>query len=182
MNKVRLHFKYLSQIEGSPEVGLLVLVNEDESRQLTVPCDRAMLYQLGLRLDHPDLTSSMVPEVLWHVLQEVSDDTYELIILDCIDGEYRTILQNNTTLEPVPIRASDAILLAYLSHIPLYIKEELMNRQSVPYHKFSQGVSIPVNTLTDSMLQDALNKAVEEERYELASYLRDEMKRRKKRG
>ena len=47
------------------------------------------------------------------------------------------------------------------------------------YHKEATGVSIPLNTISDEMLQNALQKAVEEEKYELASHLRDEINRRK---
>ena len=53
-----------------------------------------------------------------------------------------------------------------------------MKKQSVRYVQDARGMSIPVNTLTDEMLRRALDKAVEDEHYELASQLRDEMKRR----
>ena len=58
----------------------------------------------------------------------------------------------------------------------------LMNRQSVAYRENSRGVSLPVNTISDKMLQSALEKAILEENYELASHLRDEKKRREKNG
>ena len=56
--------------------------------------------------------------------------------------------------------------------------QNLMKKQSVAFKKDSKGMSIPLNTLTDDMLRKALNKAIEEENYEMASHLRDEMKRR----
>ena len=40
-------------------------------------------------------------------------------------------------------------------------------------------MKIPVNALTDEMLSSALAKAVEDENYELATHLRDEINRRK---
>ena len=54
-----------------------------------------------------------------------------------------------------------------------------MDKQSVKYVREASGVSIPVNTISDDMLQKALDKAIADENYELASHLRDEMKRRK---
>jgi protein-arginine kinase activator protein McsA len=53
-----------------------------------------------------------------------------------------------------------------------------MMRQSVPFREDARGMSIPVNSISEEMLQQALDRAVSEENYELASYLRDEMKRR----
>ena len=55
-----------------------------------------------------------------------------------------------------------------------------MKRQSVMYMENSRGVSLPVNTISDKMLQAALDKAIADENYELASHLRDEKKRRQK--
>ena len=87
-------------------------------------------------------------------------------------------MYNTETLEPVAIRASDAILLSFISNIPLFIEEKLMKRQSVPYRRSSEGVAMPLNAISNKMLQEALDKAVEDENYELASHLRDEMRRR----
>lgn len=53
-----------------------------------------------------------------------------------------------------------------------------MARQSVRFSENSNAISMPVNTLSTEMLDKALQKAVEDENYELASHLRDEKKRR----
>ena len=71
------------------------------------------------------------------------------------------LLYNKETLEPVLMRASDAVLLSMAGNIPIYIDHDLMMRQSVPYREDSRGVSLPVNTISDEMLQAALDKAVE---------------------
>ena len=76
-------------------------------------------------------------------------------------------------------RASDAVLLAYISKIPLYIEAGLMQKQSVEYYRGSKGMALPVNSISNEMLRSALDKAIKDEDYELASHLRDEMRRRK---
>lgn len=178
MNKVRLIFKSVTEIVGSDDVGLLILVDEQQQRQLTIPCDRNMLYQFSLRVQKVPITNRMLPEVLWQVIRSQTTMRFEILINDLIEGQYRAVLYNVETLEPILIRISDAMLLAYLSDIPIYIDEKLMKKQSVKYVHNAQGMSIPVNTLTDEMLKKALKKAIEDEHYELASLLRDEMKRR----
>ena len=104
----------------------------------------------------------------------------DIIITDIIEGQYRTLLCNRVTLETIPIRASDAVLLSLAARIPIYIESSLMARQSVRFSGLSHAVSLPVNTLSLEMLDQALKKAVEDENYELASQLRDERKRREK--
>ncbi|MCD8210312.1 MAG: UvrB/UvrC motif-containing protein, partial [Prevotella sp.] len=73
-----------------------------------------------------------------------------------------------------------SLLLSLISNLKIYIREDIMRRQSVPYNENAKGVSLPVNTISDEMLQAALDKAIQDEDYELASHLRDEKKRRKK--
>jgi len=124
----------------------------------------------------------MLPEVMAQVISRQTTLNIELQIYDIVDGQYQASLVNNDTLQTVPIRASDAILFSFVSHCPLYIDERLMMRQSVPYSTNSPGMAIPVNSISNSMLQSALKKAIQEENYELASHLHEEMQRRKKRG
>jgi bifunctional DNase/RNase len=81
-------------------------------------------------------------------------------------------------MEMIPVRASDGVLLSFISEIPLYIEAKLMMRQSVPFAEDARGMSLPVNSISDDMLHQALDRAVADENYELASCLRDEIKRR----
>lgn len=180
MTKERLIFKGVSEIVGTDDLGLLILTDELIERQITIVCDKAMAVQLELRVKKIPIVKIMLPEVLCGLLKNASDLNYELVIDDIVDGQYRTLLYNNEDMTPTQIRASDAVLLSVVSGIPLYIESELMRRQSVVYRENSRGVSLPVNTISDEMLQAALDKAIADENYELASHLRDEKKRRNK--
>ena len=179
MDRVRLKFKSVSEILGTDEIGLLILTDEDELRQIAMPCDRSMIYQFSLRLNRALVVGRLLPEVLWHVISMQSDHAYEILITDIIEGQYRALLVDVETQEPVSLRMSDAILLSYIGKLPIFIDRQLMEKQSVPYDREARGVAIPVNTISTEMLQDALDKAVEEEKYELASHLRDELRKRK---
>lgn len=179
MNKVRLTFRGVSEIVGTEEIGLVVLVDETLSRQLTIPCDKQMLSQFRMRIGKAPVVGRMLPEVLWQVISTQTDLHFEILINDLIDGQYRAMLYNVDTLDPISLRASDAVLLAYISGIPLYVERGLMMKQSVEFYEKAKGLSIPVNTISDEMLQSALDKAIKDENYEMASHLRDEINRRK---
>lgn len=182
MNKIRLVLKGVSEIVGDDNLGLLILTDIAQTRQLSIICDKQMEYQFGLRMSKAPVANIMLPEVMAQVLSRQTILNIELQIYDIVDGQYQASLVNNDTLQTVPIRASDAILFSFVSHCPLYIDERLMMRQSVPYSTNSPGMAIPVNSISNSMLQSALKKAIQEENYELASHLHEEMQRRKKRG
>lgn len=179
MARTQLFFRGVSEILGTDNLGLLILSDEERERQISIVCDKAMAVQIELRLKKLPITGIMLPEVLCKIIS-MQDLQLEIVIDDLIDGQYRTILYNAESIVPLLIRASDAVLLSIVGNIPLYIDSNLMRRQSVRYSVNSKGVSLPVNTISDEMLQTALNKAIEDENYELASHLRDEKKRRDK--
>jgi len=182
MAKERLIFKGVSEIVGSEDLGLLILTDVAKERQITIVCDKAMAIQLELRMKHIPITKIMLPEVLCSLLKNNMSFNFELIIDNIVDGQYRTVVYNKETMESLLIRASDAVLLSIVANIPLYIEAGLMQRQSVIYKENARGVSLPVNTISNEMLQAALDKAIADENYELASHLRDEKRRRNKKG
>ena len=117
----------------------------------------------------------MLPEVLVRLLP--SD--LEMLIVGVYEGQYQVMLVDTATGNSLRIRMSDAILLSIISKIPLYIESRLMRRQSMAFDENATGVAIPINSMETDRLRIALKNAVEEENYELASQLRDEIKRRK---
>lgn len=182
MRKIKLIFQGISEIIEGPELAIIILTDEAKERQLSIVCDKHMEYQFGLRMSKTALkTERLLPEVLTNVVKNQGGMRFEILISDVIDGEYRCMLVNETTFESLPMRASDAIFFANISNSPIYIEYNLMMRQSVRYSANPNGMALPINSLSDEMLRQALDKAVADENYELASNLRDEMNRRKER-
>ncbi|MBR2230966.1 MAG: bifunctional nuclease family protein [Prevotella sp.] len=180
MSKVKLKFHNVGEIVGSDELAIITLTDEPQERMITIVCDKAMAVQLELRAKQIPITRIMLPEVLAGILKDQAGIMMDILITDIIEGQYRTLLYNRVTLETMPIRASDAVLLSVAARIPIYMESSLMDRQSVRFSGLSHAISMPVNTLSTEMLDKALQKAVDDENYELASHLRDEKKRREK--
>jgi hypothetical protein len=180
--RVRLIFKSVSEIVGSDNIGLLVLTDSDGQRQVAVPCDDRTLNEFRMRMDHNPMSNKLLPEVLWNVLQWQTDLRLEVHIDLLREGKYQAVLSNEETMDMVPISATDGILLSYVTRgdIPIMMDKALFMRQSTPYDSGAIGVSLPVNTISDEMLRNAMDRAIENENYEMASHLRDEINRRKK--
>ena len=178
MSLIRLYFKGVSEVVASDDVGLLMLTNEDGQRQLSIICDASMTRQFSLRMSKANIIDKLLPEVLWQVIDRNIDMRFQIVINDLIDGQYKTLLYMPDILQAITMRASDAILLASIAKLPIFIEENLFLRQSVPHKDNAVGVSVPVNVLSREMLQQALEKAISEEDYEKASQLRDELNRR----
>ena len=166
----------MQQIVGSEELSVILLTDQARKRALSVVCDADMTRQMLIRLQgNRELCRTMLPEALLQLLPS----SYELMIVGVYDGQYQVMLMDVMSGDSVRVRMSDAVLLSIISHIPLYIEERLMERQSVPFDENAKGVSIPINSMDTSRLKAALQNAVDEENYELASQLRDEINRRK---
>lgn len=182
MNKTRLILKGTVKLDGSEDLYLIFLADEANSRQLTMTCDHHVNYELGLRLTLQPMVSRCLPEALVQMLRYASHDRYEVLFFGVREGQYDCMLFDCDTLDTVALRASDGVLLSVVSGIPLYIDTELFKRQSTPIpEKGSVSIAMPANIASMKMLKAALKNAVEHEDYELASQLRDEIKRRSKR-
>ena len=110
MSLVKLRFKSVSEIVGNDDVGLLVLVTEDEHRQLTIVCDKSMVYQFGLRTANVPVKNKLLPEVLWQIVCRNVQTPFKVVINDLVDGQYKTLLYNTDILQAYPVRASDGML------------------------------------------------------------------------
>jgi len=76
-------------------------------------------------------------------------------------------------------QAPDGLVIAAVAHCPIMIEETLLDAQYMQKtgdHSFA----LNINVLTRSMLEEALKHAIENENYEAASHLRDELAKRTK--
>ena len=178
MGKVKLKFLGISEVVGVDDISLLTLVDEGEQRQLIVTCDKTMSKQIQLRMMNRPELKLLYPEVMDALLQDYGIRQLEVDIVGHREGEYITQITNPSTGMSHPVRCSDGILFSLVHHCPLYITTQLMITQSVSYQPGSPKIALPINVLTDKMLQMSLDKAIELENYEMASNLRDELKRR----
>ena len=178
--KVKLHYKSISEVVGIDDAGLITLLDELEQRQLNIVCDKFIVDQIQLRDMGQAIDSNMLlPEALLSLLQSEAEPSFEIFIAAVNEGEYVAELRREQANRTVKLRAPDAVLLSIISRQPIFIDEQLMNFQSVPYQGHSKSMALPINTLSAKMIRKSLKKAIEEENYELASQLRDELNSRK---
>ncbi len=173
MKRIQLRFDSIQQIVGGEGISVIVLTDMERKNALSVVCDGHMSHQLLIRVNNIKECDNMLPETLVGLLK----DKFELMIYGLYDGQYQVVLMDEFG-NSKRMRISDAILLTMISDTPLYIEGTLLERQSVPYDADAKGIAIPINTMDVPRLKQALQRAVDDENYELASQLRDEINRR----
>ena len=174
MKRTLLRYDSLHQVTGSSDLWVIVLTDESRQRAISVVCDEDMAVQLKVRINAPEISKILLPEALIQMLHS----TYEMLIVGIYDGQYQVMMMDMENGESVRLRMSDAILMSIISRTPLYIEDGLMRQQSYPCEDFSKGLAIPINAMGMDYLKQALDKAIENENYELASHIRDEIKLR----
>lgn len=180
LDKIRLKLLGSADIVGNAEIGIINLIDEDEKRMLPIVCDRQTKNLFHKRLTHPEKCKDMLPEVLIDIITNQLGLSYHIIISEIKGGEYFANIVSDDNYEKLPMRAPDAVLYHVISQAPIFVDATLFNTQSVPYVPGSPAMAIPYNILTDKMLIDAMNHAVETENYEMASRFRDELRSRNK--
>ena len=180
MEKTRLKYNNVSEIVGAAGIGLIVLTDEEKTRQISITCDEDMVRAFSLRMAHVPETNRLLAEATGRLFIETGHQL-EVYIYSLNDGLYRTLLMDNDSKAVSNIRASDGILFAMVNNLPITIDTALFQSQSTPFSAGTTNrMSLPINALSDEMLQMALDKSIKDEDYKMAEYLNEELKRRKK--
>ncbi len=181
MDKVKLLYSGITQLVDSSDLYLIVLENMEKTRQIAIVCNEDIERELAKRLvEHAD-TSTCLPEVMCLIHPMMNSLHYEILISGITDGNYKAFLINKDDLSYTPIRVTDAILIALVARLEIYIDEQLFRHQSCAININNERVALPINALNTDMLESALDKAIASEDYESASYIRDELNRRNNR-
>ncbi|MBO4906027.1 MAG: bifunctional nuclease family protein [Bacteroidaceae bacterium] len=114
-----------------------------------------MLQQFGINITYVELTA-------------VKEGNFTCRVV-CHRGEEEHIIEH--------CQAADGLIISVISRCPLVIEEELLELQYM--HKIGDGAyAMNINILSRRLLEQALEHAVANENYEVASQLRDELQRR----
>lgn len=179
LDRIKLQVKGISEIVGSDDMALLVLVDEADERQLIVPCDNLVAQQVKNRLFKYPHQDELLPEAMWNFFSQNVYIQAEIFIYGFQDGIYFTTLMDTLSGKKVKIRCSDAVLLSVVSNIPVYVTRKLMLTLSEPFQPNRTKVALPLNIISEALLRKSMQEAIESEDYETAINLRDELKRRK---
>ena len=100
---------------------------------------------------------------------------------DGIYSSYLFVRCANETIFQVDARTTDVISLSLRKKFPLYVYEDILEREQL--RNISADGStycVSINTIDIDSLKKAMDEAVENEDYERASQLRDEIRKREK--
>lgn len=175
-----LLIKSVSEILGIKDVALVSLVNATETRQIVVSCELEMRdLIMKYMTDRPE-TQMLFPSVVNNILATREKSSLEVRINGVKDGVYQTEIYDRLTQKSFPIRCSDGIFMSVACKLHIYASAEVMRLHSIPYVTGATKVGLPLSVLSEKLLKNSLQMAIETENYEMASNLRDELNKRHK--
>lgn len=180
MANIQLRFQTAAEVNGKEQDGLLLLSDQEQQRQLVITCNRKILKEITESKNNDINNNDDIAKILWEMIHWQTTLELSIHINTLEDGVYKALLINEENQFSLPIKADTAILLSFVSHneIPIYMDAALFRRQSSVYQPNAKGLQLPLNIISEPMLHDLLDNAVKTERYEIASELRDELKKR----
>lgn len=180
MANIQLRFQTAAEVNGKEQDGLLLLSDQEQQRQLVITCSRKILQEITKSKNNDINNNDDIVKILWEMIHWQTTLELSIHINTLEDGVYKALLINEENQFSLPIKADTAILLSFVSHneIPIYMDAALFRRQSSVYQPNAKGLQLPLNIISEPMLHDLLDNAVKAERYEIASELRDELKKR----
>lgn len=179
-----------------PSKGFAVLLKEKEGvRHLQILVDSAQAQAIALYLESVNMPRPMTHDVLVNVLENLDGEINRVLIARISKGTFFAeieIYSPNSGEMIIDSRPSDAIAIALRTLAPIYISDEVMEIASIENIADENEISNVVTSkelsgeLSEELvlenLNEALEKAIRDEEYELAARLRDRIKQLEKKS
>jgi hypothetical protein len=194
MDKIKLEIIGLSYSQTQSGAYALILGESGSNRRLPIIIGGFEAQAIAIELE------KMTPSrPLTHDLFKSMADTYniqvkEVVIYNLQEGIFyaKIVCDREGVFSDIDARTSDAIALAVRFNCPIYTFESILGSAGIFTDELNEADDeneISTNTPTKSSnefdnlsveeLENQLNQAIENEDYELASRIRDELKKRK---
>lgn len=176
---IKLKYKGVFDIPDGEGSCVITLTDGEEKRALSIMTRRAMGFDLKNHSEKRNVARHSAVGVLAYILKDKGIlDQYVICIDAKKDLGFNARLENQLDGSRLPMLPDEAVLFSLVTDVDMYATANAVQYFSTPYAENAHMVALPIQGLPDGMLKKALDKAVEDENYETASYIRDEMKRR----
>lgn len=193
MEKIKLEIVGLSYSQTQSGAYALVLSEVEGNRRLPIIIGGFEAQAIAIELEKMVPTRPLTHDLFKNFATTFNIEVKEVVIYKLVEGIFYSKLvceQNGETTE-IDARTSDAIAIGVRFNCPVYTFESILSSAGILLDQSSLDEEDllaeaieeepPADTLESVSAEDLenqLNQAIEDEDYELASKIRDEIKRR----
>ena len=195
MEKIKLEIAGLSYSQTQSGAYALVLSESKGKRRLPIIIGGFEAQAIAIELEKMTPSRPLTHDLFKNFAEEFKINIVEVIIYNLVEGIFFAKLicdQNGKEIE-IDSRTSDAIALAVRFECNIYTYEFVLSSAGIILEdeeleegepieediKIEETISNPVERMTLTELNQQLKEAIENEDYEVASNIRDEINRRK---
>ncbi|KJF41854.1 MULTISPECIES: bifunctional nuclease family protein [Draconibacterium] len=196
MQKIRLNILGLSVSQTQSGAYALVLAEEDGERRIPIIIGPVEAQAIAIQLEGLKPPRPLTHDLIKNIALAFDIALLEVTIYKLEEGIFYSELLCEMNGKEIRIdsRTSDAVALALRFRCPIYTSEEILQKAGIVLE--SDDEDSPVRSMMDeeepettgssysqystSDLQELLNEAIEDEDYEKASIIRDELNKREK--
>ncbi len=155
---------------------VLVLQEKDGLRKIIVALGLLEAQSIAFSLRGVDVGRPLTHDLFGSLSKAFNIELQHVLIDRIDDGTFYSLLYytQNGECAYIDSRTSDAIAIALRSKVPIYIRENLLNRMCIRDEK-NGAISIPITAADEGTLRAAMENAVKDENYELAMKLKEEI-------
>lgn len=192
MDKVKLEIVGLSYSQTQSGAYALVLAEVGGKRSLPIIIGGFEAQAIAIELEKMTPTRPLTHDLFKSFALSFGIKVKEIVIYNLNEGIFyaKLICEKDSQLSEIDARTSDAIALGVRFKCPIYTYENILASAGVELDENSDFASEfeneaektpsenSLNSLSIDELQQQLNAALEDEEYELASKIRDEISKR----
>lgn len=191
MEKVELRFLRITYSHTHAGAYALILGEVDGDRRLPIIVGAAEAQAIAIQVEHIKPARPMTHDLFKSLAESLDVRMKEVLISDLVEGIFhaRLILEQGGDTIEIDARSSDAIALALRFGCPIFSFEFIMSAAGLTVEDEPEDSSEeedreegqlvkPIGNSSLDELKEMLDDALDQEDYERASQLRDEIKRR----
>ncbi len=194
--KIELEILGLTYTEHFQPAYILILKEKYGTKRLPIAIGKFEANSIGMKLENLQPKRPITHDLIYTMLKTLGVNLIEVIITkveeDIFYGEI--VLEYDKKIYRIDSRPSDAIALAVRFDCPIYAYKSVIDKEGIDIEKLKNQQTNNISDFTDQRtesreenylrsltmedLQRLMQNAIEKENYELASKIRDEIKRR----
>ena len=198
MKKIKLEIIGLSYSQTQSGAYALVLGEEKGKRRLPIIIGAFEAQAIAIELENMTPTRPLTHDLFKSLAQSFDIEVEEVIIFNLLEGVFyaKLVCNNGDKKMEIDARTSDAIAIAVRFGCPIYTYEFILStagivlEENTPIEGIEEQVEKQVPTSATKLsenelstastddLKEMLKKALDEEAYERASRIRDELNKR----
>ncbi|MBN1541096.1 bifunctional nuclease family protein [candidate division KSB1 bacterium] len=162
---------------------VVILKDENQNRWLPIVVGSTEAQAIALQLEKISPPRPLTHDLIKNLLESLNVFVSRIVVNDLRENTYYALigLQNDNEFQDIDARPSDAIALALRMNAPIFVEDGVMQRAGISERVEEMESAGGDEELSPGDQLEQLNldlrKAIQDERYEEAAQIRDEIKR-----